>query len=417
MKYKRLLVISNAAMSQSESNGRTLRNFLIGWDKTKLAQFYTYGTPDFSVCSNYYKVSDIDALKSVLHFKAYGGIQNPEENVAVIDSEVLKKKARKTPLSACLREVVWEIGKWRGMQYRKWIENFSPQIILVFMGDSSFLLNSAMNIAKQFKASLIVYSCEDYYFKKHNYITRKQSLAFRLFHKRYIKTVRVLADTAKECIFISEDLMNRYKTEFPMMSVHYVMTASELYGLKVENGNQITYAGNLGIGRHKALLEIADALQSIDRSLNISLYGRFPNKEIENDILSSKGIEYKGFVTYMEVVEAIRKSRLLIHVESDEEYFINDSKYAFSTKISDCISSGVPFFCYASEKMFFTKFLNNKKCAIVVHNKKEIIEKLSEALNDQNIRIEVSSNAKIVANEYFNILKNVSKFQKILLGE
>ena len=61
----RLLIISNSCLSNSTSNGRTLKNFLVGWDSDKIAQFYLQNeAPDFSVCHNYYRVTDGQTLKA-----------------------------------------------------------------------------------------------------------------------------------------------------------------------------------------------------------------------------------------------------------------------------------------------------------------------------------------------------------------
>ena len=62
----RVLIVSNECLAENSSNGRTLRNFLLGWPKENLAQFYTKpGVPDFSVCTRYYRVTDADVLRSL----------------------------------------------------------------------------------------------------------------------------------------------------------------------------------------------------------------------------------------------------------------------------------------------------------------------------------------------------------------
>ena len=71
---KKVLVISNGCFSLTDSNGRTLAKLFNGYDPTRLAHLHTYGTPDFNVCSNYYKISDRDALKSFLTRKPCGGV-------------------------------------------------------------------------------------------------------------------------------------------------------------------------------------------------------------------------------------------------------------------------------------------------------------------------------------------------------
>ena len=52
--YPRVLIVSNECLSPNTSNGRTLRNFLLGWPRERLAQFYIRPSqPDFTACANY----------------------------------------------------------------------------------------------------------------------------------------------------------------------------------------------------------------------------------------------------------------------------------------------------------------------------------------------------------------------------
>ena len=73
MLLPKILIISNAAFSKTDSNGRTLENYFGGYDKSRLAQFFVYGVPDFDICENYYKVADRDALKSLFTLRQHGG--------------------------------------------------------------------------------------------------------------------------------------------------------------------------------------------------------------------------------------------------------------------------------------------------------------------------------------------------------
>ena len=58
MLKKRLLLLANNPLSDSNSNGRTLKNFFSPEDREFLAQIYLQGTPDLSACSRFFRVSD-----------------------------------------------------------------------------------------------------------------------------------------------------------------------------------------------------------------------------------------------------------------------------------------------------------------------------------------------------------------------
>ena len=93
----KVLVISNECFSKTSSNGRTLGNFFSGWSKDKLAQFYiSSGTPDFNYCTNYFRVTDGQALSAFKSGHCYGGcVKNNQETSNTVQSTAKKKKKKK----------------------------------------------------------------------------------------------------------------------------------------------------------------------------------------------------------------------------------------------------------------------------------------------------------------------------------
>ena len=117
---KKVLIISNGALSDIDSNGRTVANLFGSYDKEKLAQFCVYGEPDFSKCQNYYKVTDKDALKSLLMLKQCGGkVEYTAEKKPTSNAGAARKK--KTPFKILLRELAWKLGRWKGKKLKEWI--------------------------------------------------------------------------------------------------------------------------------------------------------------------------------------------------------------------------------------------------------------------------------------------------------
>ena len=65
MDIPKILVIANNSFSTTEANGRTLGNFFVDWPKERLAQFALRAeNPDTTRCTNYFIVSDTQALRS-----------------------------------------------------------------------------------------------------------------------------------------------------------------------------------------------------------------------------------------------------------------------------------------------------------------------------------------------------------------
>lgn len=159
----------------------------------------------------------------------------------------------------------------------------------------------------------------------------------------------------------------------------------------------ISYLGNLGLGRHESLIEIAQALQSINPEYKLDVYGKIPTDEIENLISNCSAISYKGFVQYEDVVAVMNTSDILVHAESFSDFYRDDSKYAFSTKIADCLKVGTCFFNYAPKELASSQYLINNDVACVVTEKDKLTETLFHLINDEKFRDQFVSHAVSLA--------------------
>jgi glycosyltransferase involved in cell wall biosynthesis len=184
----------------------------------------------------------------------------------------------------------------------------------------------------------------------------------------------------------------------------------------VENVNdhgQILYAGNLGVGRHIPLIKIGAALQKLDTSLYLDVYGDATD-DVKEALSSAEGVRYHGFVSYEENCKNIENSRLLIHVEGFDEYFSRDTKFAFSTKIADYCASGIPIFMYAPQWCESTKYAIKHDLAFVASNEEQMKDELQIALNDEKIRKEKVSSALHIAAKNHQMENNELQVAKIV---
>lgn len=417
--FPRLLIFSNSCLSDKDSNGRTLKNFLIGWDKNKIAQFYIQNScPDFDVCEKYYRVSDSQALKSFLRRRPYGGevTRSPEngENTAR-----KTKKRRRNAVTMLLRDFVWNRRKWMGEEFEKWVSDFSPQLILMQAGDNPFLMRLATDVAKQYNIPLIIYNSEVYYFKKYDYFRSGvfSKMFYPLFHKYFCKQFDNTVKYAKMSIYNCEMIQQAYDEKFSLPSTT-IYTASTLNHKSFDHktsGFVVSYLGNLGVGRHEALIDIANELQKISPEYKLDVYGKIPNQEVEDAFDKCNGISYKGFVSYSDVIRIMKESDLLVHVENFSKFYKKDLQYAFSTKIADSLSVGNCFLLYAPEEMACSKYLTQNDVAYVANDKTtlgNILEKLSES---SEARKKYLSSALEIAEKNHNFYKNAKEFQRILL--
>ncbi len=407
-----LLVISNAAMCQSDSNGRTISRLLDTLSVEQKCQFYVYGCPDFSEGHSFYNVTDRDALYSFVKRMKKDSVVKAAQAAPV--NKTNQKKVRKTPLKMLFREFVWKYGCWNNKYLDKWLKDVNPAAILVVAGDNAFTLDFARKVARKRNIPVILYSTEEYPFKNYNYVTRKASLFYALWRAKLKKAYKRIEKYIKAGVFNTEALVKLYKSEYsyPCYVVYQSSDINEADNYKTREPITISYLGNLGLNRHKALIRIAEVLGEIDSNIKLDIYGKADDFVIE-ELKKCPSIRFKGFVGYEEVIDIIHNSTLLIHAEYRDEFYTRDLKYAFSTKITDSVCSGTPFLIYAPDELVETQFLRENDCAFVVSEKTELKSSLLSAIFDEAERKRKVDNAKIVREKFFT---NNGQFGAILEG-
>lgn len=401
---KKTLVISNACFSESISNGRTLAGLFENAEPEKLAQFFVYGAPDWNICGNYYRVTDKDALRSLFPFGPRGGVIRQEKQACRNKRSGLSGARRKTPAKMLLREIVWLMGSWKGRRLWDWMDEFGPEAICLFLANNVFLIRFAISAAKRYRIPIIVYTTEGYCFMNYNYITNRPSLAYTLYYKWLRSIYKKLEPFVSQGIFNSTLLKERYEKEFGYpcscimnrSAISYIDHAL----LRPEEAVTISYLGNLGLKRHKVLIEVAEILQELNSDFILDVYGASPEAAVDQELRGCPYIRYHGFVPYSEVVKIIHSSTLLVHAEWNDADSNRDLKYAFSTKIADSLASGTPLFLYADESLAETMFLQENQCAFIANKRKDLRAVLEQALTDQKARKKIVENAKKVTDTY-----------------
>lgn len=421
--YKpRVLVVSNNCFSKGGSNGRTLANFFKGWPKKNLAQFYISNEiPDSEVCDKYFRVTDKEVLKSFFYGGEKGTVVELKVNGNFSNKFNKNIKVKKTPLKCLLREFVWRTERWRGRKFDEWVYNFNPELILIQSGDSAFMINIATKLSKKFQVPLIIYNSEGYYFKEKNYFRDSswQGVFYPIFIRQYKKSFEKMIEKSSYSIYSCDMLKDSYDRKFNNKS-ETIMTATDFNksindNKCVNNEFTVSYLGNLNVGRHESLIEIAECLQEIDEKIYLDIYGKVDDKKIISDLVKCKGIRYKGMISYDEVISTMKKSNLLIHAENFGEFYKWDLKYAFSTKIADSLASGTCFFVYSPIEMASTEYLWRNKYECLAIEKNELKSKLNKVINDKNFREKCIKQASKLASLNHNNKLNREKFQDILI--
>lgn len=405
MNYPRLLVLSNNSFSKSNSNGRTLGSLLQGWPKDRIAQFcISSDGADFDVCENYYCVTDADVLCSTLHLKAAKRRTLTDRIKIDANNQNGHVVHRKTSFKMLVRNVMWDMGLWRGKEFNRWISDFAPDIVLLQSGDSYFMHNLALRIAKNTNAKLATFNTEASYFfyrdffGKDGYIGR--NLLFKIFQKKYRSVFFKFMSRCEKQVYGNDLLQQDYDAQFGSKNSIVLYTSSQLQFKPSDFNRDIpvfSYLGNMGFNRPKALIEFAETINSINPNYFLDVYGFAKNVDMENRLNSCNAIRFHGAIPYQEVVQKMEESDFLIHVESQDEMWAESLKYGFSTKIADSISSGKIFVLYSSPNIACAQYIQTTGAGIFASSTSELKQKIIEVINSAERRRNIEEAARRTA--------------------
>lgn len=418
--YKKLLIISHNCLSKTGSNGRTISNYLGGWPKNKIAQLYLHAEqPDFSVCEDYYCITDASVAKSIINRKAAGSVVKEDSSAETSKETVDSSKAiSKNSLVYLARELAWRSKLWNMKGLNAWLESVKPEVILVQAGDAGFLFEMAIDISNRFSAKVVVYNTEGYYFKRKSYLQENKisTLFYPVLNHSFKKSYKKLVKAAKCEIYNCDLLCNDYEKVLPGKK-YVVMNTSEFTeeDLCERKKEQIIYAGNLGLYRHKSLIEFADALHKVSPQMVIDVYGKTPDQKVQRELENCTGIRLHGFISYEELKQILRESKYLLHIESFDSFYKEDLKYAFSTKIADSLAVGACLFVYAPDNMAVIQYLKDKYASVLITEQAELETEIGRVLADTSVSKAYAHNGRMLAVQNHNIQTNRNVFQKLLL--
>ncbi|MEG0560402.1 MAG: glycosyltransferase [Muribaculaceae bacterium] len=293
-----------------------------------------------------------------------------------------------------------------------------PEVILIQSGDSMFMLKIATDLASKYNIPLLIYNSESYYFKNTSFMGQSffEKLWYKLYIRLYRKQFEKTINQASLTIYANELLKHDYFQKFRKPSIVLYTSSNLEFKSKIWNNTspRFAYLGNLGLGRHLSLIEIANALQAINHKYKLEIYGNVPTIEIKTAFKNCSNIEYKGFADYPEVITIMHSVDVLFHTERFSNFTEYDLKYAFSTKIADSLACGTNFLIYAPASLACTKYLSENKCAWVVSNKRMLTSTLKCLIQKDQLRHEILQNAHNITQQNHESKQNNNKFRKII---
>ncbi len=404
----KVLIISAEVWQDKTNGGNVLSNMFRNMD-WEFAQIYCNpGMPDNMICKKYYQMTDGMVIRNMFshkpigkEFKYISGEKESESDSREIELpnqkfyEFFHKHRLGIFYSA--KHFLWNISNWKNENLKKFIDNFSPDIIFAPCYGDRFMLRLTRFVGQYTGKKIISYISDDHY-------TLKQfSLSPIFWIERFI-------------------LRCELRKTFPYYSLVYTMTEAQksqcekdLHGnMKilrkaapykniekkeiVNNPIRIIYAGGIYLNRWKTLKMLVDVLREININGVKAVLDIYTANEITRKINSvlNDGINshLHSSVSQEKLEKIYQNSDIALHVESFDIKNRLLVRMSFSTKIVDCLSSGCAVMAICDSKQGGFVYLNSENAAFCVSNFTEIKQTLQNILVNKNIVLEYSNKAK-----------------------
>ena len=408
----KVLIISHTPITTHESMGKTFLSLFSAFAPSELCQLYIYPSlPDIPACGAYYRITDKDVLKSYPFRRVHGQETSPSPEGARLfenqeDEALYRNRKNKTPLRMLLRDTMWRFSRWYSKELRAFVEREKPSVIFVAPGSAKFLYDIALRIARDYNLPIVTYICDDFYFVK-----PPRSLLGRLQLSLLRKKVRRLLEASRDVVVICPSLKSEYEKIGPVATVIMTGASGETAAAPQEKEPMgITYMGNIRCNRYLSLLEIGKTLDRLNEEksteFTLDIYGIETDESILAALREARSIRFHGFVSGEEYTRVYESAALFLHTEAFDSESVDLVRHSVSTKIADCLASGVPLLAYGPAEIASMRHLLDNNCAICATSKEDLYDALSCALFDEQARQVATENALRTAEAFHSRQRN-----------
>lgn len=405
----KVFIMSHNPITDYNSMGKTMLGLFSAFCEDELCQFYVYPTlPNIKVCKSYYRLTDKEAMRSIL-FRRNAGRQINDEDINSKNTlyenkssaKMYRSKEKHKELKIFLRDFVWKLSSVKNQSFKKWLEKEKPDVIFAAPGASGFFYNLIQKVAKLLKIPIVTYVCDDFYFSS----KEKGSFIGRIYARYIRKKIRKLVSNSKQVVAISNELARDYTKEFgcecTVISTGANLTVAEKPSCG--DGKIVSYFGNLQLGRYISLSKVARALDEYNEKFGkdtvLNIYTADKSSEISLEFDGISCARFCGFIPAEEMYKEMKKASVLIHVESFDRENRERVKYSVSTKIADSLACGICLFAYGPSGIASIEYLKSNDCAFTAQNEQELKEKITSCLSQPELRTSKAQKALLTASK------------------
>lgn len=384
---KRVLIISNNALSYTSNNGKTVWSLFEEYPRECLFQLFTRDEVPTIDIGGYFKLTNQNVIMGRVCKNKRGKVVKP--NTDINEVQIIKtSRIKRTSFNCLVREIVWA-GVWKSKQLDEWLEKINPEILFFVAGDTEYSYSICEYIAKKTGAEINIYITDDYIIPRSN-----EGIFDSIKRKRIFKRLNKILPRTKSFFTISEKMRKEYFLIFNKDSMP-IFNVSE--NLRIENRSKsdnsqilITYAGSLYYGRADVLYEVAKCISEINKTyhlnINLEIYsGQEISDKLKDKLTINDASCFCGALNKKDLKCKLNESTIVLFVESFDIDQIEKTRFSLSTKISEYMSVEKPIIAIGPKEIGSMEFLSDVAICIYDTNEiKETILSLANNINEQN---------------------------------
>lgn len=365
----KVLVITNPAWNESNNTGNTLSNVFHDFPAEFAHIYFSEELPDNALCKKYFQVTDKRVINHLLKRTPVGIRLNDIESNKEKTFEASLKK-HKNFYTLLLRQIVWAMVRIDSKEMYEFIQDFNPDIIYAPTYGNPFVLRTIRNLKKNLHLPLVSYISDDLYSYKSSMKTPLKYLYQTLLRKSLLKSFQLYD------VFYT--MTKKQKEEYePLYGKEMKLLYKSSYKTyKKHNPNdikKIIYAGGIYLGRDKVLEQLVDVIREKNQeNKQYELHIYTSAKEYASKLNDGTNSFVHPMISYTELQQAYESHDIALHVESFDQNYREETRLSFSTKIVDCLESGLPVLAICPEENAGFSYLQEEDAAVCISSLSDI---------------------------------------------
>lgn len=350
MQYPRTLVVSAAALNSKSGTGVTLSNLFKGWPAECMAQVYSSPDgPDEAIRAWRLGPEDVLADRAARRLAARLSLKQarPAARSLSATAGTGNQVSARRRLSAWADLLAYRIptALWDAIQ------SFAPRVILANLG-SIRQIQLTIDLAEKLGIWVVPFFHDDWPSTMYagNGVTAYPRWVLK---SKLERCLRLAPAGLGNSDAMAREYSVRYRLPF-----HAFTNCAEIgeYEPPVAHAGDVefTYVGGLGLGRLKSLADVADAISIARRQGTraiLNIYAPVADLSLlPARLLNSDAVRIGGSVSGEAATRAIRRSDVLVHVESFDQALRDYTRLSFSTKLPLYMAAGRPVLAFGPDE-------------------------------------------------------------------